>query len=114
MATRAHELVWAAVLLEVCPNVETIGLRVDSDSFWIGGEHVPVITVDVHARGQSEAERLARALRLGEVEARISESEHYGPCEWRTWQGWAAEGSRQAAVWVSVTGSDYAARSAVA
>jgi len=114
MSAGAHELVWAAVLLDCCPNVDVLSVRVQADSFWLAGDQVPVIGVDVHAGSQADAEQLSRTLRLGEVEGRVTESEHYGTAVWRKWQGWAADGSHEAAVWVSVTGADYAAGSAVA
>ena len=114
MSAGAHELVWAVVLLEGCPDVEVVSVRVGSDSFWLGHHTVSVIDVDVHAGSQEQAETLARSLRLGEAEGRVTECEYYGPSVWRTWQGWVADGSREAAVWVRVTGSDLVAGSAVA
>jgi hypothetical protein len=114
MSASIHELVWAAMLLDGCPNVDVLTVRVESDEFLVAHDRVPAITVDVHARSQADAERLSGALRLGEVEGRVSESEYNGLSVWRTWQGWAADGSRDAAVWVSVTGSDRSAGSAAA
>lgn len=114
MAARAHELVWAAVLLDGCPNVEVLTLGVESNSFWVGGDLVPVIEVDVHAKRPADAELLARALGLGEVHGRVTESVDGDLAVWRTWQGWAPEGSHEAAVWVKVTGADHVTGSAVA
>jgi hypothetical protein len=106
MAARLHELVWVAVLLDSCPNVEALSIRVEGDWLTTGPcESVPVIGVHVHAGGQADAAALARALRLGAVEGRCTDSE-YGTSEWRTWRGWVADGSREAAVSVEVTGAD--------
>jgi hypothetical protein len=113
MAAGAHELVWSAVLLDGCPNVDVIALRVESDWFTLGHHQVPMIGVDVNARSQADAETLARALRLTEVEGRVTDGND-GPVAWRTWQGWAADGSHEAPVSVTVTGADEVAASAVA
>jgi hypothetical protein len=116
MGTRAHELVWAAVLLDGCPNVEVLTVRVESDSFWLGGDRVPVIALDVHAASQVDAATLAESLLLreNEGERRYTTSPDYGTSEWRTWEGWVPDGSREAAAWVAVTGADRVAGSAVA
>ena len=81
------ELVWAVVLLEGCPDVEVLSVGVESASLWVGERRVPTIGVDVHAGSQEQAETLARSLRLGEVEGRVTESEDYGPSVWRTVAG---------------------------
>jgi hypothetical protein len=108
MSALAHDLVWAAGLLEGCPNVEVIGLRVDVDSLHLpeASGPVPLVVLDVHAASQADAAVLASSLQLREVAGRVTESEWYGTSVWRTWQGWAAEGSRDAAVVVRVTGAD--------
>lgn len=105
MASNTHELVWAAVLLDACPNVEALSVDVRSGLWFQDGHAVPVIRVDVHAGSQADAAELAGALHLREVEGRVTESD-YGCSVWRTWSGWAADGSREAAVVVSVTGAD--------
>lgn len=114
MGAKLHDLVWAAVLLDSCPDVGVIGVRVDSDEINVANDYVPSITLDVHARSQADALRLALALHLREGEGRVTESEYLGRSQWRTFAGWVADGSREAAVLVQVTGSDYLSDWAVA
>jgi hypothetical protein len=106
MGAQLHDLVWVAVLLDSCPDIEVIAVRVDSDWLDVAGGSIPTITLDVHARSQDDAIRLALALHLREVEGRITECEYLGRSQWRTFRGWASDGSREAAVSVQVTGAD--------
>jgi hypothetical protein len=114
MATGLHELVWAAVLLDGCPNVDVLGVRVDATSERIAGEYVPLLVLDVHAGSQDDAAALADSLALREVEGRVTESDLFGPKQWRNWCGWVPDGSREAPVWVEVTGCDLVHGMAVA
>jgi hypothetical protein len=114
MTAKLHDLVWAAALLDSCPDVEVIGVRVESDWLDVSGGSVPAVTLDVHAGSQADAVRLALALRLREVEGRVTESEFLGRSEWRAFRGWVADGSRDAAVLVQVTGADRVYAEAVA
>jgi len=108
MATGVHELVWVAVLLDSCPDVQVLGVRVDATTLGLGYEWVPLTVLDVHANSQADAQALALALGLREVPARrkVTESERYGASEWRVWSGWVADASRESAVLVEVTGAD--------
>ena len=114
MAATLHDLVWAAVLLDSCPDVEVLGVRVESDEINVANDYVPSITLDVHARSHADATRLATALHLSEVEGRVTESAYSGRSEWRNFRGWAADGSHDAAVLVQVTGADRVYAGAVA
>ena len=89
-------------------------MQVTDDDVHVGDAYVPVIAVDVHAKGHADAIELAHALRLAEVEGRVTESEMFGTTIWRTFRGWAADGSREAAVLVQVTGAVRADELAVA
>lgn len=105
MAARSHELAWVAALLESLPPVELLDVEVASRSMWVGNESVPSITLRVQAGDWTSGNRLADAMRLREGERRRSE----GTCmvlEFRSWSGWAAEGSREAAVWVEITAGE--------
>ena len=105
MAARLHEMVWATVLLDACPNIGVLTVQVKDEDIRAGDSYVPVIEVDVHAKGHDDAVRLARALRLREAEGRVTESEVFGPALWRTFRGWVPDGSREAAVLVEATGA---------
>ena len=108
MAAGLHELVWVAVLLDSCPEVPVLGLRLYPSDLEVGGGYVPVTVVDVHAASHGDAETLAAVLGLREdpTRRRVSESEFYGATEWREWSGWVADGSRESAVVVQVTAGD--------
>ncbi|MDN5893288.1 MAG: hypothetical protein L0H93_04615 [Nocardioides sp.] len=94
--------------------MNTRSVRVESGLLHSGSPCVPVVEIDVHAGSQDDAARLAHTLGLGEVEGRVTDSDHYGTSVWRRWRGWVPDESCEAAVSVAVTGADRAAGTAVA
>ncbi len=102
MRASSHELAWVVCLLEDLPQVELLSLRVEPDDLPVGDVRVPIITVQMHAPRWADAMALAAALRLREGEGRLSEG-YRGELLWRNWSGWAAEGSHEQPVRVSVT-----------
>lgn len=108
MSASLHEVVWATGLLEYCPDVQVLSLRVDTDVAFIAHEAVPMTVLGLHVAGIDGAAGLAVALGLREdPTGRLTPDTGRGPLNWRTWRGWAAEGSRESAVWVELTASEY-------
>lgn len=109
---RSHDLVWAVALLECVPSVEVLSIGVRRGRLYdvdgTNGRDVDTIDVDVHAESWSEALRLVQALGLREDTdaARVTESSNGGSMGFRTWRGWAAEGSHELPVCVEVTAAE--------
>ncbi|MER7609275.1 hypothetical protein [Nocardioides sp. NPDC127503] len=108
MGVNSHEAAWVAELLILLPDVEVLGLRVGNDRMWIGSDSIPIVTLDVHVKTLTDAEALATDLHLSKLDHDDMNPAHANDPErvWHTWQGWAHEGSRQAACWVEVKAAE--------
>jgi len=107
MAARLQEVAWVVSMLDYCPDVDVLSLRVGADHLEAARDVlVDVVEVDVHVRGWAQAGDLARVLRLSEGPGRTSESDRGEAMGWRTWTGWAPDGSEQVPVWVSVCAAE--------
>jgi hypothetical protein len=109
MRASSWSLVWVAVLLESCPQVEVLSVVVDADSFPASVEdgrnvYVDAVVLRVHAGSVAGAARVAASLGLGEDPAGRHVSAH--GLSWREWSGWCPEGSREAPVRVEVVSSE--------
>lgn len=104
MAINSHEAAWVAELLILLPEVEVLGIRVGNDRMWFGSDEVQVVTLDVHVKALADAEALVSELHLSKVDhENLSPAQADDPERvWHSWQGWAHEGSRQAACWVEI------------
>jgi hypothetical protein len=106
MAVPLSQMVWAVTLLDYCPDVDVLSVRVHMDP-WMGpGGLVDVAEVGVHVRGWENAARLAATLRLAEGAGRTSERFDGAALGWRTWSGWVPDGSRDLPVRVEVIASE--------
>jgi hypothetical protein len=108
MGARSYELVWVATLLECLPQVDLDRITITAGPQWVvnaqTGElaSVPGLTLAIQAETWAAAELLVEALSLSEGE-RKDRDDGYGIIAFRTWHGWVAEASHEAAVWVEVT-----------
>lgn len=107
MHASSHEVAWVATVLEDLPDVDVLSVRVESASIEVGPDrtYVPAMELDIHADGWGDAIVLAKALHLHEIGGRKTESE-YGVSVWRTWAGWATEGSHEVPVRVVITAAE--------
>lgn len=106
MAARLQEIAWVVSMLDYCPDVEVLDLRVSAGDVETGQRVlVDVVEVAIQVKDWCQADALAASLRLTEGSGRVNES-RYGRLEWRTWTGWVPEGSEQLPVWVSVTAGE--------
>lgn len=106
MSAPLSQLVWAVSLLDYCPDVDVVGVRVGLDPWVRPGGVVDVADVDVHVSGWADAVRMASVLRLVEGPGRTSERYDGAALGWRTWSGWAPDGSRDLPVRVKLTAAE--------
>jgi hypothetical protein len=104
MAASLRELVWAAGLLEHCPDVDALTVRVEADWLRADPRHVPILQMDVHAATCEDAVRLVSPLGLA---ARAGRESDGGQRQWRTWAGWVPDASRVLPVNLRVTAAEH-------
>ncbi|MBO0811417.1 MAG: hypothetical protein J2P23_05150 [Microlunatus sp.] len=110
MSARSSDLLVAAVVLTYAPDVDLLSFSVHSDRVDVADSPVGVAVIELHAHvgGWRDAELVAEALSLPEVE-RYRMFSYDGAGEWayRRWVGWFGAGPLAMPVSVEVVAGEY-------